>query len=196
MRFAAMVCLTGLLGTGSAAAQPAGWNLAALMQSMAQIRSSTASFTERKTLPMLSAPLQASGTLAYVAPDTIRKTTFAPMREDFVLTQNEITLTGGPGNQTHRFSLRQDPEIGGLAEGIRGTLAGDLPGLQRLYGLSLSGSEANWQLVLKPIDPALAHFVTWIAIRGDGNRITGIDTAGGDGSRSVMTISEDRLDAR
>ena len=58
----------------AALAQPA-WGLGALMQSLAQIRSASASFTESKTLPMLNAPLLASGTLDYVAPDYIRKTT-------------------------------------------------------------------------------------------------------------------------
>jgi hypothetical protein len=166
------------------------------MQSLARVRSASASFTERKTLPMLNAPLQATGTLAYVAPDAIRKTTMAPMRQDFVLQKDEITLTGGPGNQTHRFSLTQDPEIGGLAEGIRGTLAGDLPALQQIYGVTLSGAETGWQLLLRPKDPKLLHFIAWIAIRGHGNQIVEIDTAGGDGSHSEMHITEDAMDAR
>jgi hypothetical protein len=184
------------LSGASAFAQPAGWGLAALMQSMAQVHSASGSFTETRTLPMLTAPLLASGTLDYTAPDYIAKRTLAPVQENFILQKGEITLTGGPGNQTHRFSVAQDPEIGGLAEGIRGTLAGDLPGLEQIYTVTLSGSEADWQLVLKPKDARLAHFIAWIAMRGDGNQISSIDTAGGDGSHSEMRITKDRLDAQ
>ena len=93
------------LSSATALAQQAGWGLPALMQSMARVHSASASFTESKTLPMLTAPLLASGTLDYVAPDYIAKRTLAPVREDFILQQGEITLTGGPGNQTHRFSV-------------------------------------------------------------------------------------------
>ncbi len=184
-----------LAAGGTALAQPA-WGLAALMQSMAQIRSSSATFTERKTLPMLSAPLLASGTLDYVAPDYVRKTTTAPVKQDFVLSQGKVMLSGGPGDQVHRFSLTQNPEIGGLTEAIRGTLAGDLQALENLYVLTLSGPQTRWQLVLQPKDPGLRHFVAWIAIHGAANRITEIDTENGDASHSEMRISEDKLVAR
>jgi hypothetical protein len=189
--------LTGwlVLSLATATAQTA-WGLAPLMRSMAQVRSSSASFTESKTLPMLTTPLLASGTLDYVAPDYIRKHTTAPVQEDFLLQQDEITLTGGPGGQTHRFSITDDPEIGALAEGIRATLAGDLPALQQIYAVAFSGSQPSWQLVLKPKDPQLEHFIAWIAIYGSGNRISTIDTAAGDGSHSEMHVTETQMDAR
>ncbi len=145
---------------------------------------------------MLTAPLVASGTLDYVAPDYIRKRTITPVQEEFVLQQDQITLTGGPGNKQHRFSVGEAPGIGELAEGIRATLAGDLPGLQQNFDVTLSGGQAGWQLVLKPKDSRAAHFIAWIAIRGDGNAIGSVDTASGDGGHSEMRITEDHLDAR
>jgi hypothetical protein len=177
------------------AAPPTGWGIGPLMQSMARIRSACASFTETRTLPMLTAPLLASGSLDYVAPDYIRKRTTAPVREDFVLRGDEITLTGGPGNQTHRFSLGQAPGFGELAEGIRATLAGDLPALQQSFVTSLSGAPSGWQLVLQPKDAQARHFIAWIAIRGDGNAISSVDTASGDGGHSEMRITEDHMNA-
>ncbi len=177
-------------------AAPAGWGLATLMQSMARIRSASASFTETRTLPMLTAPLLASGSLDYVAPDYIRKRTTAPVREDFVLHGDEITMTGGPGSETQRFSLGQAPGFGELAEGIRATLAGDLPALQQSFVMRLSGAPSGWQLVLQPKDAQARHFIAWIAIRGDGDAISGVDTASGDGGHSEMRITEDHLDAR
>jgi hypothetical protein len=167
-----------------------GWGLPQLMNDMAQVRSASANFTERKTLHMLNAPLLVSGTLTYVAPDYMRKVTWPPAPETFVLDHGRITLSGGADNQTHVFSVSDDPRIGGLVEGIRATLAGDLPTLERFYVVRLTGTEGNWQLVLQPKDAGLAHFVKWIVIQGSQNRIDAIDTANSDGDHSEMGIAE------
>ena len=66
-------------------------------------------------------------------------------------------------------------------EGIRATLAGDLPTL-RLYEVQLSGGAARWQLLLRPKDPRLARFVQTIMVQGSQDRIDVIDTLSPDGS--------------
>jgi hypothetical protein len=99
----------------------------------------------------------------------MRKVTLPPAQEIFVLDRGEITLSGGPDHQTHVFSVTDDPRIGGLVEGIRATLAGDLPTLERFYAVRLTGTAANWQLFLLPKDAGLAHFVKWIVIQGSGD---------------------------
>jgi Outer membrane lipoprotein carrier protein LolA-like len=180
-----------------AMAQPAevGWGLPQLMHNLAQIRSASARFTERKTVQVLSAPLVTSGSLTYVAPDYMRKTTLSPVPENFVLDHDQITITGGPDNQTHIFSLTSDPRISGIVEGIRATLAGDLPTLDRIYVVRLTGTEADWQLLLQPQNAGLMRFVKWIIIRGSQNRIDVIDTASSNGDHSEMGIIEDVNDA-
>jgi len=195
-RFLALLCILAS-GTPCAMAQPAAgsWGLPQLMHELAQVHSASARFTERKTVQVLSAPLVASGSLTYVAPDYMRKTTLSPMPEDFVLDHDQVTITGGPDNQTHSFSMTGDPRIGGLVEGVRATLAGDLPTLDRFYVVRLTGTEAGWQLLLQPKDAGLMHFVKWIIIRGSQNRINVIDTASSDGDHSEMGIIEDVNDA-
>jgi len=158
------------------------------MQTLAQVRSASARFTETKTVSMLNAPLVASGTLTYVAPDHMEKITLAPVRERFLLDHNRVTITGGPGEQTHVFALTDDPRIAGLIEGIRATLAGDLTTLDRFYQVRLAGDAGNWQLLLQPRDPNLAHFVQSIRIQGSRGRIEAIYTATSNGDHSDMTI--------
>ena len=105
-------------------------------------------------------------------------------------------MTGGADGATHHFALTDDPRIGGLVEGIRATLAGDLPALERYYTLSLGGSAADWQLRLQPRNPALQHFVQSIVICGQQDRIGSIDTLSRDGSDSLMSLNaEDVNDA-
>ncbi len=181
-----------LLAAPAAMAQTltSSWGLSALMREMAQVRSASASFTERETSPLLSAPLLAQGTLIYRAPDYMRKTTLTPVPECFTLAGNRITMTGGPAGGMHVFALAEAPQIGGLVEGIRATLAGDSSTLTKLYTVRLSGSAAGWRLALRPRDAKLARLVQAIEIRGSQNRIETIDTHSPDGSTSTMTINE------
>lgn len=187
----------GLLAAPAAMAQTAvpAWGLGALMREMARVRAATASFTERQTSPLLSAPLLAQGTLTYAAPDYMRKTTLAPVLESFTLAGDRITMTGGADGGTHVFPVSAAPQIGGLVEGIRATLAGDASTLTRLYTVRLSGGAAGWQLLLRPRDAKLARLVRSIDIRGSQDRIEAIDTLSPDGGDSAMSISETVTDA-
>ena len=178
-----------------AQSQPPNWDLSALMRQMAAVRSASANFTERKTLHVLNAPLIASGTLSYRAPDYLRKHTASPMPEDFILAHGVAAITG-PDGQSHSFTLGAAPQIGGLVDGIRATLAGDTAALQRVYSVRLSGGPAGWQLTLRPRDAAAARFIAWIVIRGSHDRIDAIDTASGNGDHSEMGVVEDVSDGR
>ena len=185
MRLLAVLCL---LACVPAARAQSAWGLASLMQSLAQVHAASANFMEWQTDPMLSAPLISTGTLTYAAPDYLRKTTLTPVPEIFTLDHGEVTLTGGNQGGPHVFALRQDPRIAGLVEGLRATLAGDLPGLERFYDVTLNGSANAWQLHLRPKDPALQRFLRAITISGSQGRISIIDTQSSDGGDSRMNI--------
>jgi hypothetical protein len=187
--FSALLALLCLLAP-VAQAQSA-WGVAELMQELAQTSSATASFTERETSPLLTAPLISTGILTYIAPDYLRKTTNLPASEVFTLDHGEVTLTSAAAGGTQIFALNQDPRIAGLVTGIRATLAGDLPALTAVYTVTLSGDPAGWELRLAPRDPALAHIVRVIFIAGVQGRITTIDTQTGDGGRTLMTVRMD-----
>jgi outer membrane lipoprotein-sorting protein len=180
--------LLGILAAAPAHAQSA-WSLQQLMQSLAQTRNATAHFTERQTSPVLSAPLISVGILVYVAPNYLRKTTTAPAPEMFTLDHDQITLTSSTSGGTHVFTLNQDPRIAGLVEGIRATLAGDLPTLEQYYTVALSGDAENWQLLLQPKAAPLTHFLRAITITGAQGHIAAIDTATADGADSRMYIA-------
>jgi len=197
-RFGMWLGIALCVGVGTAAMFPAtalaaanDQDLSQLMRSLAQVKSASAQFTEWKTMHMLSAPVQTTGTLGYVAPDHMQKITQTPVSETFVLEGDTITLSGGPDHQTHTFSIAQYPQIGGLVEGVRATLAGDLPTLERYYTVQLSGGAADWQLLLQPKDVDLTRFVKWIRIQGSGDRIEKIATESSDGDHSEMSIVED-----
>jgi hypothetical protein len=163
------------------------WGLPQLMTWLAATRSGSASFTERETSPVLSAPLISTGTLSYVAPGYLRKQTSMPVPSIFTLQDGQVTLT--QGGATRHFALDEDPRIAGLVEAIRGTLAGDLPSLQRFYAITLTGAPDAWQMTLVPRDPALARFLRAVIIEGAQGQVTLIDTQSADGGESRMSIA-------
>jgi outer membrane lipoprotein-sorting protein len=186
--------------TTLAAADPvlsaADWGLPQLMQALARVKSASAQFTEHKTVHMLNAPLVTSGTLTYIAPDHMQKITVSPTPERFALDGDQVTIVSGPENVTHSFSVTDYPQIGGLVEGIRATLAGDLASLDRFYSVQLTGTLSDWQLLLEPKDGELARFIKWVRILGTGDRIRAINTEESDGDHSEMTVLENVQDRR
>jgi hypothetical protein len=185
---ARLIIVIGLLACPALVKAQPVWGLVPLMHALAQVRTASARFTERQTAPVLNAPLISTGTLTYVAPDYLRKATLTPVPEVFTLEHGEVTLTGGASQGTHVFVLAQDPRIAGLVEGIRATLAGDLPALEHFYTVSLTGVQADWQLHLLPKDPSLARFLRAITVSGSQGRIATIDTQSSDGGDSIMSI--------
>ncbi|WP_298224733.1 LolA-related protein [Acidocella sp.] len=165
-----------------------GFTLPTLMARLAEVQDASARFTETKHVPILNIPLQSSGTLSYRAPDYIRKTTFAPARQNFVLRGNIVTLT--INGKTKHFTLSQAPQLAGLVEGVRATLAGDLPTLQHYYELSLSGRLAHWQLIMRPHNVGLARINAVMCVTGAGDRITEIDSTSAKGGETIMQVDE------
>src|ERR1700735_1367080 len=72
-----VVVLCLFANAAPAEAQPV-WGLMPLMQSLAQVRTASARFTERQTAPILSAPLISTGTLIYAAPNYLGKRPSTP----------------------------------------------------------------------------------------------------------------------
>ncbi len=193
-RLVLLLACIGINAVAPAMAQ-ATWGLPQLMQSLSQVKSASAQFTETKRIAILTTELRATGTLSYTAPDQMEKITHAPTPERFVLAGDQVTITG-QDNQPHIIHLAEAPQLAGLTEGIVGTLAGNLPLLIQFYDLQLSGGPAFWQLILQPKDADTRRMIAWIAIRGTGNRIQTIETESANGDHSNMSIDETVSDAR
>lgn len=169
----------------------AAWGVEQLMQELGKVKSASGRFVERKYLAILTAPLESSGTLTYVAPDRLEKHTLAPRAESMVLERGQLTLESGQPGRRRSIRLDDYPVVGVFVESIRSTLAGDLDLLQRLYEVALEGDERKWRMVLKPGDPKMQEVVSEIRISGSRNWIGSIEFLEPGGDRSVMTITRD-----
>ncbi len=163
------------------------WGIPELMASLRQVRAGSARFVERKYLQVMTAPLQSSGILRYVAPDRLEKQTLLPQPGRLLIAGDQLTVER-QGETTHVVSLQDYPEIGALVAGVRATMAGDLATLDRLYTLSLQGNVTSWQLSLAPKDRHMRELVTSIRITGSWNTLAGVETQEGDGDHTEMTI--------
>lgn len=172
-------------------AAAADWGVEQLMQAFGEVKSSKARFVERKHMAILSAPLEYSGALIYVAPDRLEKHTQTPRRESLLLERDQLTIES-PGRKHRRTVVLQDyPVIWAFVESIRSTLAGDLATLSRFYEVKLDGGERRWRLLLKPRDPQMEEVVSEIRLSGSRNWIDAVEIIEINGDRSVMTITRD-----
>jgi len=163
------------------------WDLDLLLQSLATIRSSHASFIEKKFIAILDTPVESSGELFYTAPDRLEKRTMKPKAESMVLDKDKLIVE--QRGKKHILSLQSYPEIAAFIDSIRGTLAGDRKALERSYKLSIAGTQQDWDLNLLPLDDKMKKVVASINISGSGNMLETIEIKQADGDSSVMMIT-------
>ena len=171
----------------AAGAPAAEWSVQQLMDGLAQVKSAKSRYTERKTVAILSAPIDSAGTLVYTAPGHLEKRATTPRPESLVLDGDQLTLESQGKRRT--IALQQYPVIWAFVESIRSTLAGDLATLKRFYQVGLEGGERQWRLTLKPVEAAMKDVVSEIRIEGAGSQVSGIEIVETQGDRSVMTIT-------
>src|SRR5271166_1056257 len=158
-----------------------------LMQMLARVPESSASFAEVKVIAMLTRPLHATGRLLYRRPAHLEKVTLEPQPERLVVDGNRLTLT--EANETPRIiDLDAEPAIRALVDAIRGTLSGDLAALRRSYAVTMEGGVSDWRLTLTPSDPGVARLVTRTTIAGAGTALRLVQTTQANGDEIRMTI--------
>ncbi|HDY84288.1 MAG TPA: outer membrane lipoprotein carrier protein LolA [Methylophaga sp.] len=177
------------------------WNIKQLMTALAQVQTRHALFIERKSIALLTVPVESSGELIYTAPNHLVKRTLKPKRESMVLDEDTLNIElstqqnlpiGGKqtSKKNYQLQLQDYPEIAVFIDSIRGTLAGDLPALQKNYQLSLIGNIDDWTLSLNPTNEKMQALVKNIDISGEHNAIHRIEINQTDGDSSLMLIEQ------
>ncbi len=186
-RFSALLAGASLLLALVTTPALAAWDLTQLMQGLAQNKSGRASFVEKKYIALLDKPVESSGELLYTAPDRLEKRTFKPRPESMLIESGTLTVERNKRRMTLR--LQDYPELVAFTESIRGTLAGDMAALRRVYNLDLEGSEERWTLTLRPVETKMLEVVQRIRIGGSRAEVKTIEIEQTDKDRSVMVIA-------
>jgi outer membrane lipoprotein-sorting protein len=172
----------------SPAVQAAPLSIAQLMTSLAKNPQGAATFTEKKFISILEQPIESSGELLFIAPARLEKRTLKPKPETMVLDGDTLTLERG--RRKHVLQLKDYPEVAGMIESIRATLAGDRKALERVYHLALDGGNERWTLVLTPLDPKVGAVIARIRMDGIKDVVRSVEILQADGDRSLMTIEK------
>ena len=175
----------------AAAADSSGWDIKRLMHDLGEVKTAKGRFIERKYVGILTAPLEFSGTLLYVAPDRLEKHTLKPRSESLLLERDQLIIESKDPDRRRTLKLSNYPVVQVFVESVRSTLAGDLALLNRFYEVALQGDERSWRLLLKPNDPKMQEVMSEIRIGGHGNWINAIEFLEPGGDRSVMSITRD-----
>ena len=173
------------------AAAPA-WalDLNELMGLLAKQKQGEANFTEQRYVRGFDGPLAAAGTLSFTAPDRLVRRTLTPRPETMSVDGNNLTLSRS--GRTRSMTLDSVPELQGLVEAMRATLAGNTQVLQRYFNSTVGGSAGDWTLDLAPVDARLASQIATLRLSGRAGEVLGVEMEFRGGDRSVMTISPKR----
>lgn len=179
------VLLLVVLGS-AASAWAQAFSLDVLMQTLAQVRSGEATFTEERQVAQLDQALRSAGRLRFSAPDVFVRETLSPRRERLSVAGNELTIT--QGGRTRTVLLDSIPEAAMMVEAIRGTLTGNRAILDRYFSPTLQGRAEAWQLDLVPRDERLRGQVARVRLLGRQGQVREVRIAMADGDSSVMWI--------
>jgi hypothetical protein len=172
---------------------PEPLSLDQLMTTLRGVPHVEARYIERRTMHALRAPIETRGTLRFDPPDRLEKITDPNARgasDRLAIKGNQLTMDRGDGSALVILKLNERPEIGVLIDSIRATLSGDGAALRRNFEITLAGSAAQWQFVLRPREPGARKILQWMRVTGYAERITEIDTQDSDGDQSELMIVE------
>ena len=169
-----------------AVAQPGNFDLAQLMQTLAQVRAGEAAFTEKRSVAILERTLESSGRMSFEAPDTFVRETLKPRREKIAIVGNTVTMS--LGTRSRSMPLDSVPEAAVIMEAVRGTLTGNREAIERNFTAGVSGTAQRWSLELKPREPRLRELVIAVRLSGEKALVREVSVAMADGDRSVMTL--------
>jgi outer membrane lipoprotein-sorting protein len=186
-RSALALLLAALAGFAMPMRAQAAFDLGQLMQTLAQIKSGEATFTETRTVAMLERTLESSGRLSFAAPDTFVRETLRPRREKVAVVGNTVTMS--QGTRSRSVPLDSVPEAAVIMEAIRGTLTGNRDAIERHFAPEVSGTPQRWRLELTPLEPRLRELVIAVRVSGEKALVREVSVAMADGDRSVMTIA-------
>lgn len=170
-----------------AAAAAAPFDLDALMALLARRSGGEARFTEERFVAGLDGPpLRSRGTLSFSAPDRFARYTTEPRPESMEV-QGDIAVLRR-GGRTRQLALDALPELGALADAMRGTLVGDPRALKRHFQASVAGNADKWVLSLRPLEAGLAGQVRLLEIAGTGADVRSVEMRLASGDHSLMLV--------
>jgi len=184
---AATVLAAGLVSVAAAAPS---LDAARLMQTLATVRSASASFVETRYSALLKSPLLSRGTLSYRRPDRLEKMVVSPHKERIAIDGNRLAIDSPAAGRREIDVGAGSSGVVALIEAVRATRAGDLEKLESDFDVVVSGTLDDWQMRLRPRAADVDQYVVAISVWGSGARLRRVEVWEASGDRTVMEIDE------
>jgi hypothetical protein len=149
-------------------------------------------FFERRMSSLYSRPLESKGTLSYKPPGTLEKLTTSPIRERVTVAADLITIQSGDSAAVKVIKLEGQPNLQAFTKGLRAVMAGEIKPIRQYFDPLMTGSFAQWNLKLVPIDSALKRALKQIIVTGQGAQVRVIETTELGGDVNELTLLADR----
>lgn len=140
-------------------------DLDSFLASLAKEPPQSIAFVEVHTSPLLEHEFVVAGTLEYAAPGRLSRIVTEPYQERSDIDYGEVRIVR-EGRPERRFSLRRNPELGGLLAAFSALLSGDRATLEENFEPSLTAEAKSWQLDLAPRRAGPRNRIGQIRVRG------------------------------
>jgi outer membrane lipoprotein-sorting protein len=192
---AAGLLLALLAAQPARAAEPAPMpTLEALMAGMADTSGVAARFVERKEIALLSEPIETRGTLLFVPPDRLVRTTHLPSRSRLVIAGERFSFRDAAGGDA--VDLSANPLAREFVENFIVLFNGDLAKLRARYEPTFGTTGAEWSLALAPRHRPLADLIERITLSGAGRMLRRMEMLERDGDRTTTVFEDVEVDRR
>ena len=168
--------------------------LEALMAGMAETSGVEARFLERKEIALLSEPIETRGTLVFLPPDRLVRTTTEPSRSRLVIEGDRFSFRDAAGGEA--VDLSANPLAREFVENFIVLFNGDLAKLRERYEPTFSAAGATWSLALRPRHRPLADLIERITLEGSGPMLQRMEMLERDGDRTTSTFQDVVVDRR
>jgi len=147
-----------------------------------------ARFTETKELALLSAPLEATGTIYFVPPDRLVRLVTSPGRSRLVVDGDKVRFEDDNGRKA--LDLSASPMARQMVDSFVVLFSGDEARLHQLYEAEFSSDGKTWHLHLSPRSAPLDRLIASFDLSGSGAHIDRMEAVEPDGDRTVTRFGE------
>ena len=124
------------------------------------------SFKQEKYLQALDASLLSTGQFEYRRNNFIRWQTLQPIQSELTMTPTSI-VSQQAGQALLALDTETNPAVAVLSDILFSVLTAEWEKLSAYFELQGELKGEQWQVMLRPSDPSVAHFVEQVELRGD-----------------------------
>jgi len=166
------------------------------MAQLGKVRSVSARYTESVQVSLLQHGIESTGTIRYVAPDSIVETVDGEPLREIRIEGDRIAIRDA--GETREIDVGEHRAIESMVAALRSVFAGDLVDLERHFRVRFeplgSTEGGGWLLTLDPEDAEVAWLLSRIEIQGTGREVHRIEIREPNGDSRTMRFQLQAID--